>query len=88
MKRFLTWLGAFLLFLGLVTAFVSNRYVARTFDVIAEKNVIADFNMDSPRNKEIRKNSGISDVFFWSGLALTAVGILLQAIGVSLREPQ
>ena len=82
--RIAGWLiifGAVFLLAGLVTALVSTHYEGRVMGKAALGVAILAPDEGSPEWKEKEALRVKSDRWFWLGIGLTALGVIVQTIG-------
>lgn len=85
-SQWLTLVGGLLLLAGLVTALISTHYEARVMGKAAMGVAVLAPDKGGPewRKKEALRSK--ADWWFWIGIALTAVGVVLQTLGAILPQ--
>ncbi|MDE0086922.1 MAG: hypothetical protein OXU23_14475 [Candidatus Poribacteria bacterium] len=77
----LSIIGGIILFVGLLCALGSNHYEAKVMGNAALGIAIVGPNENSPAWNEKVQTRQLADIFFYFGLFLTAIGIVLQTMG-------
>ncbi len=80
-EKWLIAVGGLLLVLGLVTAFVSERYQNRVMGEAGLGVGMWSPEKGSPEYREKERLRARADCFFWIGLVVTGLGIGLQTVG-------
>lgn len=76
--KWLTLAGGIFLFVGLVTALISSRYESRVMGQARLGVAVLAAEKDTPEWREKNRLRARVNFWFWVGLGLTAVGIVLQ----------
>ncbi len=77
-------IGGALLLLGLLCSLWSIRYQAKAMGEIRKGQLAFGPEKGSPEMQEKERQVARSDCFFYLGLGLTAVGVILQTWGAML----
>ena len=80
-SKWLSVIGGIILFIGLSCALLSNHYEAKVMGNAALGIAIIGPNENSPAWKEKIQTRQLVDIFFYFGIFLTAIGIVLQTVG-------
>ena len=80
-SKWLSVIGGIILFIGLLCALGSNHYEAKVMGDAALGIPIIGPGEDSPDWKEKIQTRQLADRFFYFGIFLTAIGIVLQTVG-------
>ncbi len=81
-SKFLTLFGNLFYAFGLLSMIYSYRYNSKVMGLGALGISTVAPNKDSPGWKARDKTRRISDIFFYGGIFLSFIGIILQTIGV------
>ena len=84
LANWLTLIGGMLLLAGVVIALVANHYETKVMGKARMGVALLAPQEDSSEWKEKERLVGLADRWFWFGVGLTALGILLQTIGSML----
>ena len=82
----LSIIGGIILFIGLLCALGSNHYEAKVMGNAALGIPEIGPNENSPAWKEKIQIRQLADIFFYLGIFLTAIGIVLQTMGSIDKE--
>ena len=83
-SKWLILIGSILLFAGLGMVFISSHYTARVMEKARLGIAVLSPERDSPEWKEKERKLWLADFWFWAGLVVTAIGIVLQTLGAIL----
>lgn len=79
--KWMSLIGGLLLVAGLCVALLSFRYDRKVMgDAALGYGIIAP-NEGTAEDREQRRLRALADRWFWVGLGLTAVGVILQTLG-------
>ena len=81
LSKWLVLIGGVLLLVGLMTAFISSRYSSRVMGEARKGMAVLAPEKDSPKWKQKERLLSRADFWFWVGLWVTAIGVVLQTLG-------
>jgi len=84
LRKWLAVAGAVFLLAGLITAFVSNHYTVQIQGERRMGAIVFGPVEGTPEWQETERRLKWADRFFYVGLTLTAIGIILQTVGAIL----
>ncbi len=88
LSMWLVLIGGVLLLVGLATAFISSRYSSRIMGEARKGVAVLAPEKDSPKWKQKERLLSWADFWFWVGLWVTAIGVVLQTLGsILLLKP-
>lgn len=82
----LSIIGGIILFIGLLCALGANHYETKVMGYAALGIAIVGPNENSPAWNEKVQTRQLADIFFYFGIFLTAIGIVLQTMGSIDKE--
>jgi len=81
LSKWLVLIGGVLLLVGLATAFISSRYSSRVMGEARKGVAVLAPEKDSLKWKQKERLLSWADFWFWVGLWVTAIGVVLQTLG-------
>lgn len=85
-SKWLTVIGALFLLAGLAIAFLSSRYAARVMGEARKGVAVLAPEKGSPEWEEKNRLTARADFWFYVGLVLTGIGVVLQTLGAFLPQ--
>ena len=79
--NWLVAIGGVLLVVGLATAFISSRYSSGVMGEARKGVAVLAPDKDSPEWKQKERLLSWADFWFWVGLGVTTIGVILQTVG-------